>query len=916
MSCASGDSHITARLPSARSRRAPVAPLPPLMPKGSTTHDHVLPPSQLASRLRVRRLQVLRGPNIWALAPVVSAELLVDQLGELEPGERLAVARRLEEALGVVAPAHAERPGGEWWGALLVAVTTELQRRAGWREAFGKNAPSTASATAVTVVIGYDEEELATEALHEGARILRDCLRGDDPEIDDTVRELTRRYDRARPGPTTLVMIEAARRRGIPVRRNPDDGIILLGLGATTHRLRATMTDHTSIIAGEVTSDKHRTKLALQRVGLGIPDGDTARTLEGALEVAEEIGFPVLLKPLDANNGRGISGRIDDLDGVRAAFPLAVAEHPVVVIERFAEGNDHRVVVVDGRVVACVERVPAHVVGDGRRSIRELAQEINRDPNRSKTNPSASLAPLPLDDATVAFLAREGRTLDSIPNAGTVVRLRGTANISTGGTAIDRTDEIHPVNRALCELAAGAVGLDVAGLDVLTPDISVPFSENGAVVIEVNASPGIRMHTHPDRGTPRDVPGAILDMLYPPGTPTTIPVLAVTGTNGKTTTTRLIAHLFRSAGRIVGYTTTDGVYFEEHLLMEGDLTGPFAANIVLSHPKVQVAVLETARGGILRAGLGFEACDVAVVTNVTADHLGLRGIDTVEQLAEVKGLIPSVVKEGGHAVLNADDPLVLAMRARTKGRIVLFSMRGAEAPEVRAHLADGGIAVVVEPDDDGERVLVREGERRTVVDRVADIPLTFGGRARFQVENALAAVGAAYAQGLPVERIREGLRTFIPSAAMTPGRLNVLETTRGRIILDYAHNVAAIRSILEFVASSPDGRHLALLSAPGDRRDEDLRAIGALATVVDHAIFKEHEHYRRGRDAGETARVLTEGFLDAGGRPDRVATFAEERDAVAHALAMMRPGDVALIIADDMAAVLEQLRPYLPPTPA
>jgi cyanophycin synthetase len=882
------------------------------MSNGSTTHDPELSPAHLANRLRVRRLQVMRGPNIWALTPVIAAELLVDRLGELDPADRAVVARRISEALGIAAPDPDSRATGAWWGELLVAVTTELQRRAGWPDAFGRVAPAGATVSGCTVVVGYDEEVLAEQALHEGARILRDSLRGDDPEIDDTVRELTRRYERSRPGPTTLVMIEAARRRGIAVRRNPDDGIITLGLGATTHRLRATMTDHTSIIAGEVTSDKHRTKLALRRVGLGIPEGDTARTLDGALEVAEEIGFPVLLKPLDANNGRGISGRIDDPDGVRAAWPLAVAEHPVVVIERFAEGNDHRVVVVDGRVVACVERIPAHVVGDGRRTIRELAHEINKDPNRSKTNPSSSLAPLPLDDTTASFIAREGRTFDGVPEAGVVVRLRGTANISTGGTAIDRTDEMHPVNRALCELAVGAVGLDVAGLDVLTPDISVPFSENGAVVIEVNASPGIRMHTHPDRGTPRDVPGAILDMLYPPGTPVTIPVIAVTGTNGKTTTTRLIAHLYRTAGDTVGYTTTDGVYFQEHLLMEGDLTGPFAANIILTHPKVQVAVLETARGGILRAGLGFEACDVAVVTNVTSDHLGLSGIDTVEQLAEVKAVIPSVVKEGGHTVLNADDPLVLAMRARTKGRVVLFTMEGARAPAVKSHLAAGGMALMVEPGDEGEQIVIREGERRTEVARVADVPLTFGGRARFQVENTLAAAAAAYAQGLPLEQIREGLRTFVPSAAMTPGRLNMVETTRGRIILDYAHNVAAIRGILEFVAALPAGRHFALLSAPGDRRDEDLRAIGALTTVVDHAIFKEHEHYRRGRAPGDTAKVMTEGFLAAGGRAEQVSTFAEEHEAVEHALALMQPGDVALIIADDMAAVMEQLLPFQP----
>jgi cyanophycin synthetase len=650
----------------------------------------------------------------------------------------------------------------------------------------------------------------------------------------------------------------------------------------------------------------------LKRVGLGIPEGDTARTLEEALEIADDLGFPVLLKPLDANNGRGISGRIDTMDQVREAWPLAVAEHPVVVVERFAEGNDHRVVVVNRRVVACVERIPAHVVGDGRRTIRELGAEINRDPNRSKTNPDASLSLLPLEERTAAFLARTGRTLDSVPAAGETVFLRATANISTGGTAIDRTDEIHPDNRALCELAAGAVGLDVAGLDVLTPDISVPFRENGAVVIEINASPGIRMHTHPDNGIPRDVPGAILDMLYPPGAPTTIPVLAVTGTNGKTTTTRLIAHLFRSAGRKVGYTTTDGVYFQEHLLLEGDLTGPFAANIVLSHPEVEVAVLETARGGILRSGLGFDQCDVGVVLNVTADHLGLRDIDTVEQLANVKAVVPAVVKPTGHTVLNADDPLVFAMRERTVGTVVLFSTKPAgQSAHVEEHLARGGMVARVERIGDVDQLVIREGERRTVLAPVREVPLTFGGAARFQIGNLLAAAAAAYAQGMPAEAIRDGMLSFVPSAARTPGRLNVLETTHGRVIIDYAHNAAAIAGLLDFVAETPAVHRMALLSVPGDRRDEDLRDIARHAARMDYVIFKEHSAYRRGREPGEVARIMTEALLATGFPADRVAPFADERDAVDHAMGLMRHGGVVAIIADDSAAVLEQLGPYL-----
>jgi cyanophycin synthetase len=889
------------------------------MPNATATTASAAWIAEHAGDLRVVNARPLHGPNIARLAPVVLAELRAGMLAELAPADSPELVARLFAALPAVgggatgenAPAPRDRLPRSW-GDALVRVTLELQRMAGSPTEFGRVLLDAPAEDRWTIAIGFDEETLAMEALRQGARVLRDCLRGDDPEIEGTVGELTRRYHRARPGPTTLVMIEAARRRGIPVRRNPDDRIVQLGLGVAQRRLKSTMTDFTSVIATEITSDKHWTKMVLKRVGLAIPEGDTARTLGGALDVAEEIGFPVLLKPLDANNGRGISGRIDTLDGVREAWPLAVAEHPVVVIEKFAEGNDHRVVVVNKRVVACVERVPAHVVGDGRRDIRELAQEINRDPNRSKTDPSSSLAPLPLDERTAAFLARTGRTLESVPAAGEVVNLRATANISTGGTAIDRTDEMHPVNRALCELAAGAVGLDVAGLDVLTPDISVPFSENGAVVIEVNASPGIRMHTHPDNGLPRDVPGAILDMLYPPGAPTTIPVIAVTGTNGKTTTTRLIAWLFRQAGKAVGYTTTDGVYFQEHQLLEGDLTGPFAANIILSHPEVEVAVLETARGGILRSGLGYDECDVGVVLNVTADHLGLRGIHTVEQLADVKAVIPAVVKPGGFTVLNADDPLVLAMRERTPGTVVLLTTRPmGENAHVEEHLARGGIAALIEEELGGEWLVIRDGARRAVLAPVRDVPLTFGGAARFQLANILAAAAVAWTQGMPVETIRAGLLGFIPSAARTPGRLNVVETARGRVILDYAHNAAAIAGLLDFLAGMPARRRMALISVPGDRRDEDLRQIARLAAPMDYVIFKEHEHYRRDREPGEVARIMSEELLAAGHPADRVARFAEERDAVEHVLGLMQDGDVVVIIADDQAAVMEQLDPYL-----
>ena len=807
-----------------------------------------------AGDLRVVNVRALRGPNVAHRDPVIVAELQAGALASVKPNELPKFMARLIAALPAVAgreraagvpPAAASLPHS--WGDALVRTALELQRMAGSPAEFGRVVVDKPEDDRWTLAIGFDEDELATEALWEGARVLRDCLRGDDPEIASTVADLTRRYHHARPGATTLALIDAARRRGIPVRRNPDDGIVQLGLGATQRRLSATMTDSTSGIATRISADKRWTTLVLERVGLEGPEGETARTVESALEIAEDLGFPVVLKPLDESSGRGTSGRIDTIEGVREAWPLARGEDDVVLVERFVDGHDHRVVVVNKRVVACAERIPGAAGSNDR-------------------------------------------------------------------TWVDRTDDMHPDNRALCELAAGAVGLDVAGLHVLTPDISVPFRANGAVVVEVNASPGIRMHTHPDRGTPRDVPGAILDMLFPPGAPTTIPVFAVTGTNGKTTTTRLIAHLFREAGRKVGYTTTDGVYFQEHLLLEGDLTGPFAANIVLSHREVELAVLETARGGILRSGLGFDQCDVGIVLNVTADHLGLRDIDTVDQLADVKAVIASVVKPAGYTVLNADDPRALVMRETTPGQPVLFTTRPLGTnPAVDAHLAAGGLLACIERDGETEHFVLRRGAERTLLGSVREVPLTFGGAARFQFENILAATVAAYTQALPADAIREGLMSFIPSSTRTPGRVNLFETERGRVIIDYAHNAAAISGLLGFLAELPATHRMALIAVPGDRRDEDMREVARLARSLDYVIFKEHEAYRRGRPAGEGARIMADALLETGFPADRVAAFAEEERALNHALTLMRPGGVVAIMADDAAAVLEQLRPYMKP---
>jgi cyanophycin synthetase len=569
------------------------------------------------------------------------------------------------------------------------------------------------------------------------------------------------------------------------------------------------------------------------------------------------------------------------------------------VIEKYAEGNDHRILVVDGKFVAAAERRPAQVTGDGKSTIRELIVSANSDPRRGKGHRNI-LTRLPDDRTTEDFLATCGLTFDSVPDEGQTVLLRGTANLSTGGTAIDRTDDIHPDNITACEMAAGVVGLDIAGIDIVTPDISVPLRENGAVIIEVNAGPGVRMHTNPTEGEPRNVAAPILDMLFPPGAPTTIPVIAVTGTNGKTTTTRLIAHLFRNTGKIVGFTTTDGVYLQNRMVRKGDMTGPFAANIVLSNPTVEVAVLETARGGILRAGIGFDEADVGIVLNVSADHLGLRGIHTLEQLADVKSVVAAIVKRQGHAILNADEPLVYSMRYKTGADVALFSLADPGTNDAfEDHIAKNGIGARIE---DGMFVILR-GRLRIPVARVREVPLMLGGAARFQRGNILAAILAAYVQGMRYDDIRAGLQSFAPSPSLTPGRLNLTRVGSVRVLVDYAHNPAAIEGLMEVVQQLPAKRRIGLITAPGDRRDDDIREVGRLSASLDRVIIKE-DHDRRGRKEGEIVALVKEGLQERGMTDDQIEVVLNELDAIKHALSSADGDDLITIMADDVPGVL------------
>ncbi len=735
-----------------------------------------------ANDLRLWSTRALRGANVWHGSPVMLTELRVGALARRSPADLPGLLARVADLLAElgIRPQQDDVPD---WGQLLLLMTQALMRHVGEQASFGRVVASDAAEGRWTLAFGYDGEEVGIDAVRGAARILRDCIRGDDAGVPALVAELAARRASERLDATSQLLVDAARRRGIPVRAGNEPGVIQLGLGAARRLIAGALTDVASGLATDVSNDRERTWQRLNRVGVR--------------------------SPLDLSHDE------------RASIALAPSHH---------------ILVLDGVVISAV-----------------------------------------------ALLS---------------------------GEAVDCTTQLHAETRAVCALAAGAVGLALAELGVSAADVGVALRDSGMMVLSVSASPDLARHSAAPRATARDVSGVLLDRLYPPGAPTTIPVIAVTGTNGKTTTTRLIAHLFRTSGRRVGFTTTDGVYMQEDLLLSGDLTGPFAANVVLSHPGADVAVLETARGGILKSGLGFAECDVGVVTNVTSDHLGLRGIDTIEQLAEVKAVIPSVVREGGHTVLNADDPLVYAMRERTAGRIVLFSMAGVgENAAVEEHMAHGGIVARVEREETGPHFVIREGEHRVVLAAVADVPLTLGGLARFQVENVLAAVAAGYAQGLSPEVLRAGLMSFIPSAARTPGRLNVMETTRGRVVIDYAHNAAAVTALMDLVLAMPANKRIALLSAPGDRRDEDLRGLGALASGLDLVIFKEHEVYRRGREPGAINAIMRDGLLGAGYPADRILTFVEEHEGVAHVMDVMAPGDVVVIVADDTAAVRRQLAP-------
>jgi cyanophycin synthetase len=882
--------------------------------------------------LRIVETRVYRGPNYWSYDQAVN--LLVD-LGSLEdwPTDKLpGFADSLLERLPGI---HAHtcslgHPGGfverlkegTWLGHVAEHVALQLQRETGAETRRGKTR-SAKQRGQYHVIYGYHDENVGLAAGRLAVRIVNDLVERDpDFDFDAELEAFLLMAERTAFGPSTQAILDEAALRDIPWIRLNEHSLVQLGQGVHQQRVRATMTSLTSALATDIASDKELTLRLLASAGLPVPKSEAVRDVERAVAVAGRIGYPVVVKPLDGNHGRGVQLDLGDETAVRQAFPAAQAEsrRGWVIVETYVKGNDYRVLVVGGRMAALAERVPAHVTGDGTHTVAELVAETNADPRRGVGHEKV-LTRVKVDNAAVALVQQQGYAMDDVPPKGERVLLTLTGNMSTGGISVDRTLDAHPDNVEIAEEAARVVGLDVAGIDFVAPDISEPVRETGGAIVEVNAAPGFRMHTHPTVGEPQYVAKPVVDLLFPPGTPSRIPIVAVTGTNGKTTTSRMIAHVFKGMGRRVGMTSTDGILIDERLVIRADASGPKSARMVLQNPRVDFAVFEVARGGILREGLGYQRNDVGVVLNIAPDHLGMGGIDTLEQLAAVKQVVVEAVPRDGYAVLNADDPLVASMRRACSGEVVWFSLRD-DSEVIEQHCRRGGRAVVLERSSLGDMIVIRHGRRSMQLAWTHLLPATFEGRAMMNVQNAMAAAAACYAAGAHLHDIRQGLRTFTTSFYLAPGRLNVTEIGGVQVVVDYCHNAAGMRMLGDFVEKMAEPgpgsgiektRRIGVIATAGDRRDEDMRELGEVAAPHFDSIIVREDRNLRKRPAGETASLVAEGVravMDSGGRCRDLEIVLDELEAVRRALAKANPGDLVVVCVDQTTAVWNELQAH------
>ncbi len=879
--------------------------------------------------MRILDRSVYVGPSQYAHFPVIRLEL---DLGTLEswPTGRLGAAfvNALAEALPGLAEhgcSHREPGGffrrmreddGTWLGHVLEHVAIELQNIAGEEVTFGKTR-SAGQPGVYTVIYEYAQRDEGIAAGDLGLRLLSSLLpegiRPPDTVPDDwswpeARDEFIRFAQRRALGPSTASLVRAADSRGIPWLRLNDQSLVQLGHGRYQQRIQATVTGRTSHIAVELASDKEETNKILATLGLPVPRQELVQSEAQAVRAARRIGFPVVTKPYNGNHGRGISIRLTSDEEVAQGYAVAREQSRSVIVETYLEGDDHRLLVVNGELVAATRRTPGHVVGDGRHTVAQLVDVVNQDPRRGVGHEKV-LTRLELDAQAQKMLERAGLAAESVPEVGQVVYLRSTANLSTGGTATDVTDVIHPDNREMAERAVRAIGLDVGGVDFLSTDITETYRRIGGGICEVNAAPGFRMHVAPSEGTPRDVAGPVIDMLFPSGAPSRVPIAAITGTNGKTTTARMLAHVTKMAGYTPGLTTTDGVYIDGQRTVQGDMTGPVSARMVLADPQIDIAVLETARGGLIRAGMGVNEVNVGAVLNVQADHLGLKGIDTLEQLAEVKRVVIEVATDC--AVLNADDPLVLRMSGYTDAKNICYVTVNPQHMLVREHIRAGGRACALEAGVNGQMITLYDRGGHIPLVWTHLIPATLEGRALHNVQNAMFAAAMAFSLGIKLDAIRQGLRTFDSTFYQAPGRMNVFDEHPFKVLFDYGHNAHAVGMLADLAQRlEVKGRRIVVLAGPGDRRDEDLVAIAnAVAGRFDHYVCRRDDNLRD-RAPDEVPRIQAAALLAAGVSEDSISVIPDEQQAIEAALLMGREGDLLLVFADALVRSWKQVTKF------
>jgi cyanophycin synthetase len=864
--------------------------------------------------MRINEINAMRGPNYWSIwrHKLIVMKLDLEDLEEKPTNVIPGFGDRLEKMFPTMFSHRCSETfeggffyrvkEGTWMGHVIEHIALEIQTLAGMDTGFGRTR-TTGEKGKYHVVFSYMEEKVGIYAAKAAVRIAQALVNGEEYDLEDDLQNMREIREDERLGPSTGSIVDEAVSRGIPYMRLNKHSLVMLGHGVNQTRIQATVSSTTSNIAVEIACDKEETKNLLDAASIPIPRGRIIYDEEELESAVKSIGYPIVLKPVNGNHGRGITTNVRNWDDAIVAMIAAKKVSRAVICEKFVTGFDYRLLVINYKLIAAAKRTPAAITGDGVHTVKELIDSVNSDPRRGYGHEKV-LTAIKVDDMTMQLLHEKNLSLESVVPKDEILYLKTTANLSTGGTATDITDLVHPYNVFMAERIARIIGLDICGIDIMAPDLTTPLNENGGAVLEVNAGPGFRMHIAPTEGLARNVAEPVVDMLYPPGKSSRIPIIAVTGTNGKTTTTRLIAHMVKTMGYKVGFTTTDGIYIQNRMLERGDCTGPKSAEFVLRDPTVDFAVLECARGGILRAGLGFHNCDIGIVTNIAEDHLGLKDINTIEDMARVKAVVPESVLPDGYAILNADDDLVFNMSKSLECKICLFSL-DATNPRILKHCEDGGLAAVVE---DGY-ITICKGTWKIRVDKVVNIPLTFSGKAIFMIQNILPAVLAGFVRNFKIEDMRIALETFIPSPTQTPGRMNLFQFKNFQVMVDYAHNSAGFAAIGKFLEKITAKPKVGIIAGVGDRRDSDIISLGKLAANMFDEIIIRQDKNLRGRTDQEIIDFMLQGVHSVD-MNKKVKVIPTESEAIAFAIKNAKKGSFITICSDVVPDALDAIMKF------